>query len=406
MPNVETDFFGVTIADGTTAQPEWGQSVRQLLLDKRAIAAEQAVGAEIVNPQYKPRNAARYGAKGDGIADDSIPMQTTIDVVAAAGGTAVFPHGRYRGHMDLTGISRLVTIQANWSTFLPASAAQSEIVRCDHSGDPERFQSSFVTFREAFFSAAFNSATRINHCVNFNGSAAKFYDSYFYDAALSCFLGYYAQYSEFWSCEFFGAIGAHLLGAGPPDASNEVLFDRCKFLSCTAYGVRVQGGFTNRLRACTFQGMQPGSVAAIALDADDTGFFATNTYIEGGWFEQNQCRHIYGRGADGVVIDKCSFYASGGLNEIEFNHCYNLRVTNNSAYAPMTNRISHPHGNADTARLTFRGNNWVPILDLEHPGETLLDIGTGDQSVEITYVPIQFDEPGDVRRFGAVGDWS
>lgn len=54
-----------------------------------------------------------YGANGDGIADDTVPIQAAIDAAVAAGGVVLVPPGTYKLTAALTSINKVLILGAN-----------------------------------------------------------------------------------------------------------------------------------------------------------------------------------------------------------------------------------------------------------------------------------------------------
>lgn len=69
-------------------------------------AAELAAGVTPTNYGYPPGNVFRYGAKGDGVTDDTAAIQAAITALASTGGTCWFPPGTYKITSQVT-VSRL-----------------------------------------------------------------------------------------------------------------------------------------------------------------------------------------------------------------------------------------------------------------------------------------------------------
>lgn len=107
------------MADRVTMEvQEYAQSLGPL---QAAVAALQAIiGLTAISVVHGYTSVKDYGAKGDGVTDDSAAIQNAINAVAPTGGTVFFPAGtylcnnslRHKGGVHLVGTSRdAVTIK-------------------------------------------------------------------------------------------------------------------------------------------------------------------------------------------------------------------------------------------------------------------------------------------------------
>lgn len=83
---------------GTLQRPNGRPENIDLVVKKRAnlTRAEKAAGVEWVDSRYEPGNVKRYGAVGDGVADDTAAIRLALSVAESAGGGDVyFPSGTY-----------------------------------------------------------------------------------------------------------------------------------------------------------------------------------------------------------------------------------------------------------------------------------------------------------------------
>lgn len=94
------------------------------------------------------RNAAYYGAVGDGVVDDTAALQAAINAAAAAGGgLVVLPNGKYKISSPLTIVTSGVSLRGEsvlGTELLLASAAQDGIVLGDGSGTIENINVSDI----------------------------------------------------------------------------------------------------------------------------------------------------------------------------------------------------------------------------------------------------------------------
>jgi len=345
--------------------------------------AERESDIPLPNLQYPPGDVRRYGAAPNGpqgAVDNTAVLGKVMQMMRRGGGRITFPGGDWSFHLDVSGSGgAIVIVEGNGSTFRPASggSAGSAVVYADNSLLPERFRGTDVQFNNCnFIGRLWGSDTRgdIDYTVYLDGSSATFYNCTFQYGRLAAFYSMYGQYSEFWSCEFGpcghsgASTGCMLDSHSAAAASNEVIFERCKFFVCSNF-LWIKGAFLTRIRDCTFQGAPPSGTAGIILDADATGQGAVGTIIDGCWFEVNHVPHILGRVCRDVRLHMNHFFSSGGSNEIVFKWCQNLQGSDNDSYADLAMTVTHPPG-AGAPCITWRGGNIVPRLDFR--GSTAL----------------------------------
>jgi hypothetical protein len=95
---------------------------------QRQVAALLAA-QQLAPPQPPPAARDQYnvksdfGAKGDGVADDTKPLQAGIDAAKAAGTSVFIPHGTYRTTAPLQmgtggyGITAALRVESDWATI-------------------------------------------------------------------------------------------------------------------------------------------------------------------------------------------------------------------------------------------------------------------------------------------------
>jgi hypothetical protein len=355
-------------------------------------AAERTSGILVAQTEYPWGDIRRYGARpntpnADPVDNTSI-VQQVFNMVRLTGGTIVFPGGDWSFYLDVSWTGSTppphVIIDGSGATFrcFDRRAANSCIVYGNNSKGNRQFLTSNLQFNNCNFDGRrYGVGTRgdLNYAVFFNGTAAVFSQCSFQYAVVSGFYAMYGQYNEFWSC-LFGACTASAASTGctldsdsTAAASNEVFFSRCKFFTCSNF-LSLRGCFLTRIRDTTFQGAPSGGRGGIILDADNTGQGCVGTLIDGCWFEINQITHILGTICQATRINANCFLSSGGTNRVIFEYCYDLEFTDNAAYTPIECRISHGSGDSLVAALTWRGNNFVPQLAMDHSGPSYLDV--------------------------------
>ncbi|PRX28216.1 pectate lyase-like protein [Paraburkholderia sp. BL18I3N2] len=103
----------------------------------QSIAFKAAAPASIVRTVAEELNDAdinpkRFGAKGDGRTDDSVAIQSAIDLLEARGGGVVrFPAGRYRCNVILKNGVSLVSSSTMFG-YLPGRISGVTLVQADH----------------------------------------------------------------------------------------------------------------------------------------------------------------------------------------------------------------------------------------------------------------------------------
>jgi hypothetical protein len=371
-------------------------------------SAEAAAGITPSNTEYPFGDMRRYGVQTGASIDNTSVFAAVFGMFKTAGGTIIFQPGQYAGYVDLSGTTNAeVIVEGNGASFCYPNPMddgnvpqppQSCVLFANNSG----VQDSSITvgtsvaatsckgtnfeFRNCnFYGQLISSTTQVNAAAAFYGANAKFWNCQFNYGEVSAFYGCYAQYTEFWSCQFnlsasslaptgsFGCIlDSHTVNA----STNEVLFQRCEFFS-NANGLWLKGTITTRIRDCTFEGQTGTSsgCAALRIDADSTGSEASDTIIDGCWFEDNLGYHIYEVGGIKTRLVANQTFASGGQNEIYFTHCDDLVVLGHNDYdLTLTFSINHPNVDTDTTRLTWHGNNITPIVSVVHNGPQCFDV--------------------------------
>jgi hypothetical protein len=358
-----------------------------------ATSAEDNSGIPIPYSQYEPGDVRRYGAIGNTtnakVVDNSVVIQRIFDMVRTTGGRIVFPGGDWSFYLDISHIKGSpnlpVTIDGNGATFrcYASTPRNSCVVFGNNSQGRHEFLGSGVQFNNCNFIGrryAQQTAGDVGYSVLFNGTAAVFYNCSFQYGTISGFYAMYGQYNEFWSCMFASctassvSTGCTLDSHSAAASSNEVLFNRCKFFTCSNF-LAVKGCFLTRIRDSTFQGAPSGGLGGVILESDSTGQGCVGTIIDGCWFEDNKVPHILGRICQGTKIHKNNFYASvGAANRLVFTYCYDLEVTDNVTYTGIVCTVSHEPADTLTASLSWHGNNFAPNLSLDHAGHSYVDI--------------------------------
>ncbi len=363
---------------------------------------ESAAGITPSNYAYSPSpvyNMARYGITPNGV-DNTAIVQSVFNMIKTTGGTMVFPHGDWAFYLDVSGTSGSVVIEGNGSTFrcFTATPTQSCVIFANNSGaavtsagtpiTADGYGGAAVQIRNCNIVARLYSGGSVtgdlNCAVAIYGTAIKTWNVDFIYGKIAAFFGYYCQYSEFWSSAFFDSnlsatsAGCILTGYGNNSGSNEVEFIRCEFQS-NAVGLHIKGAFKTRLYGCNMQGngtaypVGTGTAAAgvLILNADASGFGCVNPTIEGVWFEDNYAPDIYEATAtNSPRILNCAFYGGGtGTRYITSSFCFDWVIQNCQVYGvPLICTLNWPAADTGTAKLTFRGNNFPPVLNLVHAG--------------------------------------
>jgi hypothetical protein len=357
-----------------------------------ATLAEISSGIPIPYPQYEPGDVRRYGAIANTptteIVDNTNVIQRIFNMVRATGGRIVFPNGDWSFYLDISQIkdnlNLPINIDGNGATLrcYTTTPPNSCVVYGDNSQGRHEFSGSSIQFNNCNFVGrryAQQTAGDVGYSVLFKGTAAVFYNCSFQHGVISGFYALYGQYNEFWSCMFAActassaSTGCTLDSHSATASSNEVLFSRCKFFTCSNF-LALKGCFLTRIRDSTFQGAPSGGLGGVILESDSTGQGCVGTIIDGCWFEDNRVPHILGRICQGTKIHKNNFYASGAANRIAFAYCYDLEVTDNVTYTEIVCTVAHEPADILTASLSWHGNNFVPKLSLDHAGHSYVDI--------------------------------
>ncbi len=348
--------------------------------------AELDAGVAIVNARFPPGDVRRYGAMPNepgSIRDNSNVLRQVLRMTARSGGRIVFPGGDWSFALDVSGHgSAPVIIEGNGSIFRPPAASPDApaVIFADNSARASGFGGTGMQFNNCIFDGrVWGSDTKgdVGYTVHFIAASAVFYNCTFQYARRAAVYAMYGQYNEFWSCEFGACTDSPTSAAcildshGTGAASNEVLFERCKFFSCSNF-LWIKGAFLTRIRDCTFQGAPAGGMGGIVLDADATGLGAVGTIIEGCWFEINRVPHILGRVCRDVRLHANHFLSSGGSNEIVFRWCENLQGSDNDGYGNVAMSVTHPPASARAPSLTWRGGNIVPSVEFARPSAPAL----------------------------------
>ncbi len=354
------------------------------------------------NEAYSPSpvyNMDRYGIIGDGV-DNSAIVQAVFDMVKTTGGKMEFPYGDWAFFLDISGTIDSVVIEGNGSTFRCSTATpkQSCVIFANNSGaavasagvplTARGYGGAQVQIRNCAIVAQLYSGGSetgdLNCAMAIYGTSIKAWNVAFSHGKLAAFFGYYCQYTEFWSCAFYSAnftsasAGCVLTGHGNGSASNEVEFVRCVFQG-NAVALRIKGAFKTRIYGCNMQGngtafpIGTGATAAgvLILDADDSGFGCVNPTIEGVWFEANYAPDIYEATATtSPRILNCSFFGGGtGTRYITSKFCMDWVIQDCLVYGvQLICSLNWPAAALGTAKLSFRGNNFPPELNLVHAG--------------------------------------
>lgn len=373
----------------TINQAYIGQAVWPLSAPEIAHSVTPYNYARENTPVY---DMSRYGILPNGV-DNTAIVQAIYNMLKVTGGTMVFPFGDWAFYLDVTGITKPVFIEGNGSTFRPftATPTQSCVVFCNNTGQTVTSAGTPLTsgggggvpiFSNCTFLASLytgGSATGDVNCAvaYYGGQSGKFWNCFFTTGKIAAFYGWYAQYTEFWSCGFYSAnlnatsAGCLLTGYGNGSGSNEVEFIRCVFQG-NAVALWIQGAFHVRSYHCNFQGNGTaapyGSGAAaqavVLLDADSSGFGCVMAVIEGGWFEVNYAPHI--AEASGAEITSprillCNFFGGGPYTcEIVCNYCSDWVIENCAVYG--TTMTCNINCGAAHPKLTYHGNNFIPAL--------------------------------------------
>lgn len=367
------------------------QALIGLLLNPRTLAEIVALVTP-VNYAYAPTpyyDMQRAGVLPNGV-DNSAIVQKVYAMAQVSGGTLIFPPGgNYSFYLNISSIapslSKQIVIDAQGSIFRPvAGSAQSAICYADDTA--YGWNDTRLTVRNAQFTGIYysgGSATGdVDYCVQMLRSTARFEHCYFITAKIAAFYGLYVQYAEFLSCRFLScmfnasSVGCYIDSNGAGQSSNEILFLRCWFGS-SKNGLWIRGGAQNRILYPTVMGCSGGTLlttgGGIILDTDATGFGAEGTIVDGGWFEGNDVPHIHGGTCPNTRVMRAIFAPSGHPSAITFANTYNVTFEDNEQYGGACTATFN-HGGGDDATLTWRGNNFSPVVSFTTTGKKIVDV--------------------------------
>jgi hypothetical protein len=309
-----------------------------------------------------------FGAVGNGVTNDTAAIQAAWNATRTTGGTLTFPAGDYPFFLDVSGSNAPVEFVGEGSViFRPFTSTppRSAIIYANNSTGYGSQGGTNITFKNIAFTGRKTGTCDpvygdVDYGVQLMSAFAKFDRCAFYYGKVAGFYSRFGQYNEFAYCVFGAcvnagtAIGCFLESNGVPEAANENTFVRCRF-NTNSIGLKITGGINNRIVAGQFQANGIGLV----LDDDATGFGADQAYFSGCYFEGNSIHDIYIGVAANPVFEACAFVTAGG--SILSDTCYNIAFMGCTSYAGTTATFNHPNANADTASLTWLGNNFDPV---------------------------------------------
>lgn len=269
-------------------------------------------------------NILDYGAKGDGVTDDTQAIKTAI-ADCNAGDTIFFPNGTYivsdtidiNKQVHLTGISynygngSVLKTSMNKPLFNVTSWCTIENFRLHGSLDSDKQNQIGIFVNET-------------NCVKIKG--CNFFD--FYDAIHfvdTCF------YCEVIECDFYSCISAMIYCYntvyGANDSGCNILFDNCNMISNSGtYGIRIAN-----LGSCIFTNceMSPTNFTDSGLFIERCASMAGVSFVGNCSFEEHHAIKLGTTDYSVKYVYFSNVYAGGGIavnvvnaTECYFNNCY------------------------------------------------------------------------------------
>ncbi|HEV2675272.1 MAG TPA: hypothetical protein VGV37_12080 [Aliidongia sp.] len=358
-------------------------------------------------------------------ADDTGSITRCFAAARITGGTMVFgrPNRPYVcAGWDISGQATApVIIDGNSCELVPASTAQSAVITCDNSGVPvSGFAGPATIFRHLNVSGLLvGSSTKgdIDYAVYINGGNPIWYNCGFFAAKVACYYTYYGQYSKFFECQFSIAqttaqsVCMQIDGGDTSRSSNEIVMVACD-CSTGSNLLSIKGGLNIRIFGLHLQNQTKfldGSgvdqaTGALLLGATAAGMGATGVRLYSAYFEVNDTADIVNGLSIGTRIHDATFASTA---KITSSTCYDLGLIDCFSYVTMNCTINHPPTNADTASLTFDNNNFIPALNLVHPGPTYVSGQSAAVGLSYNQNMLQSCGATDLGRLAsAVPSWS
>lgn len=251
----------------------------------------------------------RFGAKGDGVANDTAAIQSAITACQNAGGGVVFiPHGTYLISAPLVVSADNVTIMGDgWGAQLLAAnnwTAGTYLIQVNGPGGAGNFRYGF-RLAEIFLNG--------NNIAGTNGIDM---------------VSAYGAILMHVRCRFITGISVHWDGIGPAFGAYNYMVD-CHISDggATAIGVQTDNSEWLTVLGCNFGFFQGGSGIAVkcqnqncrfigtSFDFNDTHIvvaFTNRNIISGCQFDRAFTRCIYLESAKNNMVTGCSFNADSG----------------------------------------------------------------------------------------------
>lgn len=343
---------------------------------------------------YSPRpkyDMSRVLVGENGI-DNSDAVQSVYRMMQYYGGEMVFPCGDWAFYLDITSIaaasSKQVIINGQGSIFRPYSLTptNSAVIWGDDTAwtwnDPRTWIINAQIMAKKYSGGAANGD--LQYAMYQKDSCIHADNVYFMYGKTAGYYGRYVQYSQFTGqCKFLncvdnaGSVGCYIDSNGAGSSSNEILFERPWFGS-NKNGLYIRGGAQNRIQNPTVMGNSGGTLettgGGIILAADSTGYGVEGTNIIQGWFEGNDVPHINGQTNVNTRVARSFFAPSGHPSVISFAQTYGATFEDNEEYGgACTATFSHTD-NSNDAALTWRGGNFLPVVNFTNTGKRYVDI--------------------------------
>lgn len=327
---------------------------------------ESAAGFTPVDYEYAENNVKRFGAKGDGQADDTMAIQAALTYAGINNFTSLyFPQGRYK-------VSSTLTIPGTRITLMGEGVWASQIISAI-TGSAPIFQ---WLSNAGGTTGAYLHVEKLriigNGLTGANGTAHAFSLQGIINTA-------YGNYATFRDVEIQSCMGSGLNNAGNAFAAcavygfnlNVAKFENCQF-NALQQGIVIDGSTTSpsakvSVTGCTFDTITSYGIQALYVDqllVDEQTIF--NDVGTGSGFENA----IYINQANSVTINGCRFKETNGGSAIFAGQSVNidqLNITNNLFYTSF----AYPHLTVGTncQGVVIQGN------ELFFDFNTLLGIG-------------------------------
>ena len=382
-----TTLGGYPSNNGTPAAFYVDQNYSLVVQNK--LGTQVYAAASNVEPGV-PRNVKDFGARGDGVTDDTVAIQTAINTVGAAGGgTILFPRGNYK-------ITDTLFIRYNSITLKGDSEGSAAIVAgADFSGSGgsitnTMFQVNDHTAADKLFHIALKDLT-LNSVALTGGTPNS-------NPAVTClFHANWVHYMSVEGCTFYGAstgsdgIGVLLTAVGPAFSEEFSMlnsFTDCEFTynyHGMKFGVTGQGSINaSQVYRCRLGGTATGTGTGIeirggtynnsfvdndieiygtAIDASDTV-----NYFRGNLCEQNTTDFVGGVGSPSFG-NKFNTVSSNEEGMFVNEHGI-VRTLMVEKTAP--NLVVDPQFNTNLYESTFLGTSIVPKTSADELGSNTL----------------------------------